>query len=148
MKKLLTLAIAILLSAATYAQIETPVKWGYGVKKISATEAYVMIQATIDPGWHVYSINQKDGGPVKTTITFTPSKEFTLVGKTVEPTPITKFEKSFNMNVLYFEKTVIFKQKVKLTGKQAVVKGKLEFMTCNDQKCLPPDDLDFSVTIK
>jgi len=49
---------------------------------------------------------------------------------------------------LYFEKTVTFQQKVKLKGGQAVVKGKLEYMTCNDQKCLPPDDLDFSVTIK
>jgi len=148
MKKLLTLAIAVLLSAATYAQIEAPVKWGYGVKKINATEAYVLVQATIEPGWHIYSLNQKDGGPVKTSITFTPSKEFSLIGTTVEPKPITKFEKAFGMNVLYFEKTVTFQQKVKLKGGQAVVKGKLEYMTCNDQKCLPPDDLDFSVTIK
>jgi len=148
MKKLLIAFAATLLSASSYAQIESHVKWGEGVKKISATEVEVLIKATIDEGWHIYSVNQKDGGPVKTTITISPSKEFSLVGKTTEPTPITKFEKSFGINVSYFETSVIFKQKVKLKAKQTTVKGKIEFMTCNDQKCLPPEDLDFTVAIK
>jgi len=148
MKKLLIAFAATLLSASSYAQIESHVKWAEGVKKISATEAIVLVKATIDEGWHIYSVNQKDGGPVKTTITISPSKEFSLVGKTTEPTPITKFEKSFGINVSYFETSVIFKQKVKLKAKQTTVKGKIEFMTCNDQKCLPPEDLDFTVAIK
>lgn len=148
MKKLLIAFAAILLSASSYAQIESHVKWAEGVKKISATEAIVLIKATIDEDWHVYSINQKEGGPIKTTITFSPSKEFSLVGKTTEPLPITKYEKSFSMNVSYFENSVVFQQKVKLKAKQTTVKGKIEFMTCNDQKCLPPEDIDFTVAIK
>ena len=148
MKKVLIAFAAVLLSASTYAQIESHVKWAEGVKKISATEAVILIKATIDEGWHVYSVNQKDGGPVKTTITFNPSKDFSLVGKATEPKPITKYEQSFGMNVSYFENSVIFQQKIKLKAKQAVVKGKIEFMTCNDQKCLPPEDLDFSVAVK
>jgi len=148
MKKLLIAAIAILLSANTYAQIESHVKWGYGAKKTSATEAVILIKATIDPDWHIYSVNQKEGGPVKTTITFTPSKDFTLVGKVSEPKPVTKFDKSFGINVLSFENEVVFQQKIKLKAKQAAVKGKIEFMTCNDQKCLPPETLEFSVAIK
>jgi DsbC/DsbD-like thiol-disulfide interchange protein len=148
MKKLLIAFAATLLSASSYAQIESHVKWGEGVKKISATEVEVLIKATIDEGWHIYSVNQKDGGPVKTTITISPSKEFSLVGKITEPTPITKFEKSFGINVSYFETSVIFKQKIKLKAKQTTIKGKIEFMTCNDQKCLPPEDLDFTVAIK
>jgi len=71
-----------------------------------------------------------------------------LVGKPVEPTPLTKFESSFNMDVSYFEKTVTFQQKIKLkTPNETVVKGQLEYMTCNDRKCLPPDDVTFSITI-
>jgi len=148
MKKLLIAFAALLFSASTFAQIESHVKWAEGVKKVSATEAVVLIKATIDEGWHIYSVNQKDGGPIKTSITISPSKDYTAVGKTTEPTPITKFEKSFSMNVSYFENSVIFQQKIKLKAKQTTVKGKIEFMTCNDQKCLPPEDIDFTVAIK
>jgi hypothetical protein len=75
-------------------------------------------------------------------------KQYSLTGKTEEPQPVTRFEKSFNMDVSYFEKTVVFQQKIKLKAAQTTVKGSLEYMTCNDHKCLPPSDLDFSVTIK
>jgi DsbC/DsbD-like thiol-disulfide interchange protein len=148
MKKLLLVITVLMMSAGAYAQIESPVKWAYGAKRISSTEAVIFLRATIDEGWHIYSLNIKDGGPIKTSFTFAPSKDYTLIGKPSEPTPITKFEKAFNMNVSYFEETVTFQQKVKLKSPNAtVVSGKLEYMTCNDRKCLPPDDLDFSVTV-
>lgn len=148
MKKLLLLITVIMMSAGAYAQIEAPVKWSYGAKRISATEAVVFLKATIDQGWHIYSQNIKDGGPIKTSFTFAASPTYVLVGKTVEPTPATKYEKSFSMDVSYFENSVIFQQKVKLKSAGAVVvKGSLEFETCNDHKCLPPDDVDFSIPI-
>ena len=148
MKKLIFAAAALLLSIGAKAQIEAPVKWSYAAKKISSTEAVVFLRATIQDGWHIYSQNVKDGGPIKTSFTFTPSKEYSLVGQTTEPTPITKYESVFSMNVSYFEKTVTFQQKVKLKSANAsVVKGKLEYMTCNDHKCLPPEDLDFAVDL-
>ena len=149
MKKLLFLVAVFLVSTGAYAQIESHVKWAYAAKRISPTEAVVLLRATIDDDWHIYSVNQKDGGPVKTSFTFTPSKEYSLIGKPAEPTPVTKFEKAFGIDVSYFEKTVTFQQKVKLkSAKETTVTGKLEYMTCNDKKCLPPDDIDFSVTIK
>lgn len=149
MKKITIVAIAFVLFAIqSKAQILQPVRWSYAAKKTSATEAVVFIKATIDEGWHVYSQFVKDGGPVKTTIDFTPSKAFTLVGKTIEPQPITRMEKVFGMEVGFFEKSVIFQQKIRLKAKQTTVSGKLEYMTCNDQKCLPPDDIEFSIPVK
>ncbi|EHQ26684.1 protein-disulfide reductase DsbD domain-containing protein [Mucilaginibacter paludis] len=130
------------------AQIETPVKWAYAAKKINDKEAVVFIKATIDGGWHIYSQNVKDGGPVKTSFTFPASKSYSLNGKTQEPVPVTHFEKSFGMDVSYFEKSVVFQQKIKLKSGKATVKGSLEYMTCNDHKCLPPSDLDFSIEVK
>ncbi|MDB4901193.1 MAG: sugar transporter [Mucilaginibacter sp.] len=148
MKKLLILVTLMVMGIGAYAQIESPVKWSYAAKKISNTEAVVFLKATIQDGWHIYSQNVKDGGPIKTSFTFLPSKEYGLVGKTSEPAPVTKYEDSFKMNVSYFEKSVIFQQKIKLKSPNAsVVKGKLEYMTCNDRKCLPPEDLDFSVPL-
>ena len=148
MKKLLLAAALLVFSIGAYAQIEAPVKWSYAAKRISATEAVVFLRATIQTGWHIYSLDVKDGGPIKTSFTFTPSKEYSLIGKPIEPKPITKYEKAFTMNVTYFEKSVTFQQKIKLKSPTAsVVKGKLEYMTCNDMKCLPPDDLDFSIPL-
>jgi thiol:disulfide interchange protein DsbD len=137
MKKITTIVtLLVLLALQGKSQILQPVKWSYVAKKTSATEAVIFIKATIDAGWHVYSQFVKEGGPVKTTINFTPSKTFALVGKTTEPKPITRVEKVFDMEVGFFENSVIFQQKIKLKAKQVTVSGKLEYMTCNDQKCL------------
>lgn len=148
MKKLFFLMIAIMTGMGAYAQIEAPVKWSYAAKKLNDKEAVVFLKATIDDGWHIYSQTVKEGGPIKTSFTFTPSNEYALVGATIEPTPATRYEKSFGMNVSYFEKSVIFQQKIKLKSANAtVVKGQLEYMTCNDKKCLPPDDVNFSIPL-
>ena len=148
MKYLTITGLLIFLRLSVFAQIEQPVKWAYAAKKISDKEAVIFIRATIDKGWHIYAQNIKDGGPVKTSFTFSPAESYQLIGKTNEPTPVTHFEKSFGMDVSYFENSVIFQQKIKLKKAQTVVKGTLEYMTCNDRKCLPPNDVDFSVSIK
>src|SRR5882757_5883332 len=114
MKKIL-IAIIILLGAVQIkAQILQPVHWSYAAKKTSSTEAVVFIKATIDEDWHVYSQYVKDGGPVKTTITFSTDKTYALIDKTIEPKPITRMEKVFSMEVGFFESSVIFQQKIKL----------------------------------
>ena len=150
MKQLLT--AVLLLGAATLAQVNAqilkPVKWSYAAKKTSPTEAVIYLKATIEPAWHVYSQTVGEGGPVPTTFKFTPAAAFSLSGKTTEPKPISKFEKTFDMQVGYFENSVIFQQKIKLNGKTPLtVKGSLEYMTCNDQQCLPPETVAFSVPV-
>lgn len=148
MKNLFLFAVGLLFSMSASSQILKPVKWSYAAKKTSKTEATLYLKATIEDGWHLYSQNMADGGPVKTSFTFAPAKTYKLDGKTVEPKAIVKFEKSFDMNVSYFEKSVIFQQKVKLTGAAATVKGTLEYMVCNDSQCLPPETVEFSIPVK
>lgn len=140
--------ILLLFSVSAFSQILTPVKWAYSSKRLNATEGMIYIKATIEPGWHVYSQFVKDGGPVKTTFTFPASPSYNLIGKTIEPKPVTKFETNFNMNVSYFENAVIFQQKVKLKRKTALIKGSVGFMVCNDKQCLPPDEVHFNIPIK
>ncbi len=149
MKNLL-LSGALLLGASTaQAQILTPVKWAYAAKKTSATEATLYLKATMDEGWHVYSQTGQKGGPVKTTITFAPAKTYALVGTPTEPVPITKYEPVFEIPVSYFAGSVIFQQKIKLTGPGPfTVKGTVKYMTCNDTKCLPPDEITFTIPVK
>src|SRR3569623_939749 len=88
MKRILLLIAVLMIGTGAFAQIDKPVKWSYAAKKINNTEAVIFLLATIQPGWHIYSQNVKDGGPVKTSFTFTPSKEYALIGKTAEPNPV------------------------------------------------------------
>ncbi|WP_134091451.1 protein-disulfide reductase DsbD N-terminal domain-containing protein [Olivibacter sp. XZL3] len=142
------LAILIFSTLAASAQIKTPVKWAYAAKKINNNEAVLLIKATIDKGWHIYSQNLKPGGPVPTSFTFSKSSDYTPVGKTAEPKGISHFEKVFDMDVIYFENEVVFQQKIKLNKATTSVKGTVEFMVCNDKECLPPDEVDFTIPIK
>jgi len=146
MKKLLLAVTALMMSISAKAQIESHVRWSYASKRISATEAVLLIKATIDKNWHIYSQHVKPGGPLKTAFTFTPSKGYALVGKTTEPAPITKYEKVFKMNVGYFENSVVFQQKVKLKAGASVITGNLEFLACADH-CLPPEEIPFSIPV-
>jgi len=146
MKKVFLIILTLAVSAAAFAQIETPVRWSYAAKRVSKTEVMVLLKASIQDGWHIYSQHVKEGGPLKTEFTFTPSKEYVLVGITVEPTPIIKYEKVFKMNVGYFEKEVVFQQKINLKTEKPVMKGKLEFIACKD-KCIPPEEIAFSIPV-
>ena len=144
----LILSLVFLSALGAFAQLEDPVSWSYGYKKISATEGVVLVKATLEENWHIYSLNVKPGGPSKTVLKFAPSKDYVLVGAPTEPKPINKFEKVFNMNVPYFADEVVFQQRIKLKKPNTTVKGKVEFMVCNDTQCLPPKDVSFSVPVK
>lgn len=146
--KIMLAASLLLLSSGAYAQILHPVKWSYAAKRISKTEAVIFLKATIDDGWHLYSQTVKEGGPVKTSFNFNSSEAYEILGNTIEPAPITKFEKVFGMDVSYFASTVVFQQKVKMKKSAVIVSGTLNYMTCNDRQCLPPEDVAFSIPIK
>src|SRR6476660_9942665 len=111
MKKItLILGLVLFSTIGAFAQLENPVTWSYAAKKISNTEAVVYLKATIEDDWHIYSQNIKAGGPNKTAFCFASSKDYSLIGKPSEPKPITKYEKVFKMDVLYFENEVVFQQ--------------------------------------
>jgi len=129
------------------AQILSPVKWSYGAKKIGKDEAVIFIKATIDEGWHIYSVHEPEGGPVKTSFIFKPRKSYMLAGKVSEPAPLTKYEETFDINTKYFEGEVIFQQKIKLRTPHVVIKGTLNYMVCNANQCLPPAEANFEIPI-
>ncbi|TCC96944.1 protein-disulfide reductase DsbD domain-containing protein [Pedobacter hiemivivus] len=148
MKKLLIFIALCLVGELASAQILNPVKWSYAAKRLNSKEAIVYLKATIDNGWHIYSQNIAGDGPTKTAFSFHPSKDYVLNGKTIEPKPISHFDKMFNMKIGYFEKAVIFQQKINIKSKGKIaVKGKLEFGTCDDTQCLPPQEIEFSVGV-
>ncbi|WP_026897436.1 protein-disulfide reductase DsbD family protein [Daejeonella oryzae] len=147
MKKLITL-ILIFVAFTTQAQIFEPVKWSFSSKTISDTEAELLITAKIEKGWHVYSQFIAEGGPIPTSFSFVPSKDYKLTGKVSEsPKAITAIDKTFDMEIAWHKDQVTFIQKIKLLKPKTTVSGKLEFMVCNDERCLPPAEVEFKISV-
>ena len=132
------------------AQIFSPVKWTFNYEEAGATNEYNLIfTAKIDDGWSVYSqYLESDEGPVATEFNFDAGDHYSTIGKNEESGNIkTAYDKVFEMNLTKFKKSAIFTQKIKLTDATKPVTGYLTFMTCDDERCLPPTDVDFSFKI-
>jgi len=130
-------------------QIMQPVKWSYRAEQNSPGEATLIMTASIEKGWHLYSQNIGDGGPIKTSFTFAPSPDYELLGKVSEGKAIEFYDKNFEMQLAYFANEAVFKQRIKLNNKNSFkISAGVEFMVCDDEKCLPPELVEFTVDIK
>lgn len=130
-----------------FAQTENHVTWSYGVKKIGSNGALILLKASIDPGWHIYSLYLKKNRLAKTSIDFAKSNAYTRVGKTREPKALIRYENSFGTKVGCFENRVIFWQKMRLLGKKVIIKGLVTYAIGNDKKCQSPEVEDFSINV-
>ena len=131
------------------AQILEPVKWSYESVAQDDGTYQLVFTATMEKGWYVYSQDIEDGGPIPTTFEFDESKDFELVGEIVERGElIEKFDNMFDMNIKKYPNEVVFVATVKPINLKAEISGYLTFMTCDDMRCLPPDDVDFEFTLE
>ncbi len=147
MRKFFTLSTFLLFIATTYGQILNPVKWEFSQKQISANEFDLIFTAKIDEGWTVYSqFLESEDGPVRTSFNFTKDGHFTLKGKTEESPENRKtmHDEVFDMQLTKFSKKATFTQRVVVNDLTKSIEGYLEFMTCDDTRCLPPAEVDFS----
>ena len=147
MKKLISSIMLALIALAAQAQILTPVKWKIKLDdKGGAPEKEIVFTATADKGWHLYDMNLPEGGPVSTSFTFETLNGAELIGQPVPSVkPTTVYDEQFAMNLRWYPGTVSFIQKLKVTDPAKFkVEGEVEFMACNDETCLPPDQIPFS----
>ena len=144
MRKIISFLLLSFVVYALQAQIKDPVKFKTELTTLSDTEAEVVFTATIDKGWHVYSTDLGDGGPISATFNIDNKSGVELVGK-LKPVgkEVATFDKLFEMKVRYFENTAKFVQKVKFTGGAYAIEGYLEYGACDDESCLPPTQVPF-----
>ncbi len=146
-QKLFTL-LFLIATLASNAQVVNPVKWNFSQEKISDSEYELAFTATPDEGWHLYSTDLPDGGPIKTTFYFESLDNVELIGETVpEREPVEVFDQSFQMDLRWFDSEIKFTQKMKVNG-EGKVAGYVEFMSCNDEACTPPltEEFTFELT--
>lgn len=144
MRKIISFLLLSFVVYALQAQIKDPVKFKTELTSLSDTEAEVVFTAAIDNGWHVYSTDLGDGGPISATFNVDNKSGVELVGK-LKPVgkEVSTFDKLFEMKVRYFENTAKFVQKVKFTGGAYEIEGYLEYGACDDESCLPPTQVPF-----
>ena len=150
MKKIVFVLVLLIATASLQAQIKTPVKWAFSSKKINYKTYEILITASIDPGWHIYTIDHNADIGVATTVSFNQNPLGTISGKLkVVGKPISMKDPSTGDNVKFYERTVDLVQIVTL---KAPVKtnftGAVEFMSCDDKQCLPPASKPFSIALQ
>lgn len=151
MKKILFfILLTSLFSINSFAQ-EDPVKWTYSVNRVSDTEAELLMSATIEEGWHVYSAYlDSNATAIPTSVIWWDSvNTFTTVGGLIEPKPHEEFDPNFEEVLKWHEKEVVLKQKVLIhSAEDFKITGEFSFMVCNDRMCLPPDWIDIEYDLK
>ncbi len=151
MKNIFLIAAALFLCMGiSNAQIVTPVKWTWKAEPVAKGEYKLIFTAKIDKGWHTYSQFIGEGGPVPTALVFDKAnKDIQLNGKAAEISSKmhSGHDPVFDMELKYFENDLTIEQKVKVL-KDTKLKGTLEFMVCDDARCLPPDQIEFEFDLK
>ena len=148
MKNLILLFLFSALSYMGYGQL-SPVAWQFSLEKIDQSTYKVNCEASIDSGWYVYSqFLNPDEGPIPTKITIDVNDEVSLAGKSEEIGDRKEgMDPIFEMMIVKFGKQATFSQTVKVDGAQ-VITGNIEFMTCDDEQCLPPTIEPFELQVK
>ena len=132
----------------TTAQIFNPVKWKYHAEHVGGNEYDLIFNARMDKGWTLYSQFLDEGGPVPTSFTFEEGPHFSLAGETKESKNVKKgYDGIFEMQVAKFSEYATFTQRVRAIDVSKAIVGYLTFMTCDDERCLPPKDVDFEFTL-
>ena len=141
------MATLMLISIIAMAQMQDPVHFSVSQKQVSPSEVDVIFTGKIDKGWHVYSTGLPDDGPISATLTSEASEGAKADGKLkAQGNEINHFDNLFGMKLRYFENSVTFVQRYKLTAEKYHIKGFLEYGACNDQNCLPPTQVEFDFT--
>ena len=145
MRKWVLAVIGMVIAITAFPQIQEPVTFSQQLRKISETEAEIVFTGKIDRGWHVYSTDLGDGGPIEAVLEVEHITGAELDGKLLpQGNEISDYDKLFEMQVRWFENEAQFVQRLKLTGGPWRVEGYLTYGACNDQNCLPPTDVNFS----
>ena len=147
MKRITCICLLAIFTLMAQAQILTPVKWKIKLDdKNGAAEKEITFTATADKGWHLYDMNLPEGGPISTSFTFETLTGAETIGQPIaSATPTTVFDEQFQMDLRWYAGSVTFTQKIKVTdAAKFKAEGAVEFMACNDETCLPPDQVDFA----
>lgn len=131
--------------------VAAPVEWSVSTEDRNDGTVRVLFTARIEAPWHIYDLGPYDDmGPNATTVVIEPNESVTLVGGIESLTrPVRVYDSLFALEIGYFEQTARLAQTVRVkAGVKTELKARVEWMACNDESCLPPDEKDFTITLQ
>jgi thiol:disulfide interchange protein len=149
-KRFLIAFLLILLNWYCNAQVFNPVRWNFITKQVSENTFELQFTANIDPGWHMYGLHIPENGPIATSFSFAENKEVEyLSDATPVQKPVVKYDPTFEMDLELFSDKVTFLRTIKIVSvPKTEVTGTIEFMVCDDSRCLPPKEESFSFILE
>ncbi len=150
MKSSLLVFVLLLTTVCSQAQLQ-PVVWSYGAKRTADRTYEVEIKATIKKGWHLFSQTQPaDAIAIPTAFKIHPNPLLVRKGALREIGKLEKYkDKTLGVTAYQYADQVRFVQTVTLKAKaKTVFAGSVEFQTCDDEKCLPPQKVNFSIPLQ
>ncbi len=143
-KKILLSLLAAVISVGTWGQMMDPVHFSSQLKMLEGGEGEIVFSATIDDGWHVYSTDLGNNGPVSATFTAVKMEGVETVGRLkARGNEVKQFDKLFDMELRFFERQATFVQRLRFIRPQYSIDCYLEYGACNDEMCLPPTQVEF-----
>ena len=142
------LLMSLLFSTVSFGQVHNPVAWTVKAD-VSDDVVTLTYSATIEKGWYVYSQNlENDLGPIPTSINIE-SADIKTIGDIEEIGKKTEgYDELFDMNIIKYANSLVLVQKVERPADLKNIKGYIEFMTCDNSRCLPPANIDFDISVK
>jgi thiol:disulfide interchange protein DsbD len=150
MKKIFSLMLCLVAgSFLAIADVKDPVSWSFTAKKKSDNSYDVVITANVSSPWHIYSMTSPKGAGLPTKISFKKNPLVTVVGAVKENGKLeSEYSKDFEATVKYYSNKVEFIQNVKVKGTAKTnISGTIEYMVCNDERCLPPATKTFDIKL-
>lgn len=151
MKKSILILFLSMATSWAMGQVQNPVSWEYEARKKNASTYEVFVTAKLDKPWHLYSQNTGKGGPIPTKISFKKNPLVTITpGKAKEMGKLEKhYDENFQTDVLYYSDKVQFVQIVKVKpGIKTNISGTVEYMVCDEERCLPPTKKTFDLKLQ
>jgi DsbC/DsbD-like thiol-disulfide interchange protein len=140
LNQILTIPILLLLGNVCNAQ-RAPVTWTYEAERLKPQEWRLKLQASLAPGWHIYSQHLKEGGPIPTLIRTEPNQEYSFVGKAEEKgKPVQFYDSIYEMEITWYAEQVSFVQKIIFDRITSEINGTVEYMVCDSHQCLPQEE--------
>jgi len=153
MPKLPLKILFLILLLPVFAFAQNPTKWSLESdakgKTLKRSEKFkAALKAEIEEGWHLYALEQAEGGPIPTTVKVAEEVPFILEGKVTTPEPITKFDPNFNIDTKFFTNQAQFNLPLQATAdtKADDLAIHVRFQLCNDTFCLPPKTVKVTFT--
>ncbi|MBX9733829.1 MAG: hypothetical protein K2X37_07185 [Chitinophagaceae bacterium] len=150
MKKFFLVFLSLISLTSLSAQVKDPVSWTAEAVKKTADTYEIVVTTSIAKPWHIYAQNTPAGGPVATSVSFSPNPLVKLEGKTKETGKMEKInDKIFGVQVFYYSDKVVYTQLAKVkAGIKTNLSVTVKFMVCDDSQCLPPTKKVFDVKLQ